>query len=264
MIISNTKSDFVRLANISISAKLHVTIALESTGYYHRAIGYFLIKQGFNLYLISGIATARTRECKFNTRDKNDKRDTEVILYLLQQGNVQYYYEPLLHDYNDIQELSGTYSRISDRKTRLQHSIINHFLVLYFPEAEKYFCSTRAEWFADFFKIFPSPSAITQYKEEAFIKKPWKLAGCNVDKENWFRDVYNTAKNSVRLPIDLKSKTLSMFIYVLDEFADLCKCRKQLETEIEQYLSRNQDYCIAKNYSWHWPYNFYDNFSRSW
>ncbi len=59
----------------------------------------------------------------------------------------------------------------TDRKTRLQRSIINHFLALYFPEAEKYFCSTRAEWFADFFKIFPSPSAITQYKEEEFIEK---------------------------------------------------------------------------------------------
>ena len=44
-------------------------------------------------------------------------------------------------------------------------------------------------------------------------------------------------KNSVGLPIDLKSKTLSMFIYVLDEFASLCKRRKQLETEIEQYSS---------------------------
>lgn len=246
MIISNTKSDFVRLANILISTELSVSIALESTGYYHRAIAYFLIKQGFNLHLISGIATARTRECKFNSRDKNDKRDTEVILYLLKQGNVQYYYEPLLHNYNDIQELSGTYSRISDRKTRLQHSIINHFLALYFPEAEKYFCSTRAEWFADFFKIFPSPSAITQYKEEEFIEKAWKLAGRKVDKENWLRDVYNTAKNSVGLPINLESKTLSMFIYVLDEFSNLCKRRKQLEIEVEQYLSCNQDYLLLK------------------
>lgn len=246
MIIANTKSDFERLANLLNSSELNVSIALESTGYYHRAIGYFLIKNGFNLHLISGIATARTRECKFNSRDKNDKRDTEVILYLLQQGNVQYYYEPLLHDYNDIKELSGTYSRVSDRKTRLQHSIINHFLALYFPEAEKYFCSTRAEWFAEFFKAFPCPSAITQYQEADFIEKAWKAAGRKLDKENWLRDVYNTAKNSVGLPIDLNSKTLSLFISVLDEFANLCKRRKELETEIEEYLSQNQDYLLLK------------------
>jgi transposase len=246
MVIANTKKDFERLASLLISSKLNVSVALESTGYYHRAIGYFLIQQGFNLFLISGIATARTRECKFNSRDKNDKRDTEVILYLLQQGTVQYYYEPLLHDYNEIQELSRTYSRVSDRKTRLQHSVINHFLALYFPEAEKYFCSTRAEWFAEFFKKFPCPSIIVQYKEDEFVEKAWKLAGRKVDKENWLRDVYNTAKNSVGLPITLASNTLTMFRYILDEFADLCKRRKQLEIDADQYLLQNPDYCLLK------------------
>lgn len=142
------------------------------------------------------------------TQERNDVRDTKVILYLLKAGTVQYYYDPITHGYNDIQELSNTHYRVSFRKTQLQHSIINHYLVLYFPEAEKYFCSTRAKWFADFLYRFPCPAAITCYDETEFIKQAWTLAGRKVSKNNWLKDVYKTAKNSIGLPVEPTSQTI--------------------------------------------------------
>jgi transposase len=242
LIIMNTIEDFQRLTTLLSNSQLLVAIGLEATGYYHRTIAYFLLQQKFNVCLISSIAVARTRDAQYNSRDKHDTRDAQVILHLLKAGTTQYYYDPLVHGYNDIQELSNTHYRVSFRKTQLQHSIINHFLALYFPEAEKYFCSTRAIWFANFLYRFPCPLAITNYTEERFIEQAWTLAGRKVAKINWLRDVYKTAKNSVGLPVDPASKTISMFQFILNEFADICQRRKQIETEADTYLAENKDY----------------------
>lgn len=246
LIIMNTLDEFSRLSEILNNAKLPVEIGFEATGYYHRGLAYFLLKQGFNVHLISSIATARTRDAHYNSRDKNDQRDTHVILHLLKSGATQYYYEPLIHATNDIQELSNTYNRITYRKTQLQHSILNHYLPLYFPEAEKYFCSSRAKWFAEFFYEFPCPSAIIGYEQKDFIEKAWDLVGRKVDKNNWLKDVYLTAKCSVGLPVDKDSKTIEMLKLILTEFAELCRQRAELEKLVDSYLSENDDYLRLK------------------
>jgi transposase len=244
--IMNTMSEYNRLSGKLHDTKLPVDIGLEATGYYHRGLAYFLIKQGFNVKLISSIATARTRDAHYNSRDKNDQRDTNVILYLLKAGITQYYYDPLVQAINDIQELSNTHERITFRKTQLQHSILNHYLPLYFPEAEKYFCSTRAKWFAEFFYVFPCPAAITCYEQEEFIEKAWKLVGRKVDKNNWLKDVYYTAKHSVGLPVDKESKSMDMFKLILNDFAGICHQRMEIENLADKYLSKNKDYIRLK------------------
>jgi transposase len=246
LIIMNTMHDFNRLAEKLKDANLSVQIGFEATGYYHRGLAYFLIKQGFNVQLISSIATARTRDAHYNSRDKNDQKDTNVILYLLKSGVTQYYFEPVIHAINDLQELSNTYERITFRKTQLQHSILNHYLPLYFPEAEKYFCSTRAKWFAEFFYVFPCPTAITCYAQEEFIEKAWKLVGRKVDKNNWLIDVYYTAKNSVGLPVDKDSKSMDMFRIILSDFAGICRQRAEIEDLADKHLSHNEDYVRLK------------------
>lgn len=246
LIIMNTMSDFNRLAEKLNDARLPVSVGFEATGYYHRNLAYFLLKQGFTVQLISSIATARTRDAHYNSRDKNDTRDTQVILYLLKSGVTQQYYDPVINDINDIQELANTHERITFRKTQLQHSILNHYLPLYFPEAEKYFCSTRAKWFAQFFYDFPCPAAITFYEQEEFIEKAWKLVGRKVDKHNWLKDVYFTAKNSVGLPIDKNSTSMEMFRLILKEFASMCTQRAVIENFADEYLSQNEDYARLK------------------
>lgn len=241
-IIKQTMKDFDRLALRLKKGKTKVVIGFEATGYYHRPLAYYLLKQQFIVKLISSIATARTRESQYNSLDKNDKKDTQVIMYLLKSGITQHYHDPCVHNMLELQELSNTYRAISLRKTKVQHSILNHYLALYFPEAERYFCSTRAGWFAKFFHRFPCPLAITQYSLEEFIEHATKLAGRKVDKINWLKDVYETAKNSIGLPIKPDTKTIDMFKLTLDDFFNLCSLRANIEKQIDGYCSDNLDY----------------------
>jgi hypothetical protein len=41
---------------------------------------------------------------------------------------------------------------------RVHHAIVTHHLPLYFPEAERYLHSTRAEWFTELLLLTPCPA----------------------------------------------------------------------------------------------------------
>lgn len=99
---------------------------------------------GFELRLISSLAMARTRDALYNSWDKNDPKDAQVLLHLLKGGVTQRYHDPLVHAANDLQELAQAHFQISLRKTRVQHSMLTHYLPLYFPEAERYYTQSRA------------------------------------------------------------------------------------------------------------------------
>jgi hypothetical protein len=86
---------------------------------------------------VSSIATHRTREALFNSWDKNDPKDAQVILHLLKGCITQCYADPLQSGYQDLQEFLGTYSQVVRRKTRVHNSLMTRFLPLYFPEGEQ-------------------------------------------------------------------------------------------------------------------------------
>jgi transposase len=153
--ISNHKADFDLFAAYLSGLELPCHIAFEATGDYHRILANFLHTQGFKLHLISSIATARTREALYNAWDKNDAKDAQVILHLLKTGATQTYHDPLIHNYNDLQEIANTYQQVSLRKTKLLHSILNHYLPLYFPEAQRYYHNSRAQWFGNLLLLAP-------------------------------------------------------------------------------------------------------------
>ena len=92
-----------------------------------------LIVEGFDVVLVSSVAGARLREAVFNSWDKNDPKDAQVILRLLKQGMTQRYCDPLSTQTHDLQELSKTYHHIARARTRLQHLLLTHYLTLYFP-----------------------------------------------------------------------------------------------------------------------------------
>lgn len=240
--IMNNLSDFNKLYQRVRKSKADVVVGLEATGHYHRPIAYFLHSKGIQIKLISSLAMSKTREARYNSWDKNDPKDAQVILYMLKTGLTQTYHDPLVNKINDFQELSNTYHQVSLRKTRLQHSILTHYLPLYFPEAQKYFHSTRAKWFADFFGIFACPAAITKYSLENFINEACKVSGRKVDKLNWLKDVYFTASNSIGIPVKEEDQAMEMFRLVLKEFSGLCARRDEVEKNAEQYLESNEDF----------------------
>ena len=239
--IRNVKEDFLAVSAILSKIDEKVIIGLEATGNYHRAIASFLKGNGFEIRLISSIALSRTREALYNSWDKNDPKDCQVILHMLKQGQTQYFHDPLFEGNQSWQEISKTYYQVSLRKTKLQHSILNHCLPLYFPEAEKYYSSARAEWFASMMLHFPCPRAITKFSKEDFLIEGEKIKGRKVNKITFLKDLYDSAQNSVALPLEPDSVSIEMFKTVLEDYVQICKRRAELEKYAEKKLRSHPD-----------------------
>ena len=231
MRIMNTVADIERLVAHLQALGGPCTIAFEPTGDYHRAVMHRLGHAGFAVRQVSSLAVAGTRDAMYNSWDKNDPKDAQVILHLLKTGTTQRFVDPLLSGHHDLQEMANTYQQVSLRKVRL-HAIVMHHLPLYFPEAERYLHSSR-EWFTDVLRLTPCPSAVRAYTKAAFIAAARaQVAGHRTDKTRWLADFYDTAGRSVALPVQEDSAAIRMFRVVLEEYQLLCRRRKALEQEI--------------------------------
>ncbi|WP_164876177.1 IS110 family transposase, partial [Falsirhodobacter deserti] len=124
MTVLNTADDYRRLIAALIEYGLPVTVGFEATGNYHRALMFALGAAGFELKLVSSVALARTREALHNSWDKNDPKDAQVILRMLEIGAVQVFHDPLVAGTCDIQELSKTYEMVARSKTELWHRLL--------------------------------------------------------------------------------------------------------------------------------------------
>lgn len=240
--VLNCREDFDRLTALLADYGHPVRVAFEATGNYHRALAYHLASAGFELKLISSVALARTREALHNSWDKNDPKDAQVILHMLQIRAEQFYHDPLIHGINDIQELSKTHDIVSKSKTELWHRLLTHYLPLYFPEAERFHRSARSDWFMAFLEQFPSPCFISAMGKDEFIAAAWQVVGRKVSKERLLADIYETARTSVGLPVDQDSEAIRMFRLVLAEGRSLINQRNQIEARAVALLSDNPDY----------------------
>ncbi len=247
MKLINRMSDIQEFIQYLKSFNAACVIGFEATANYHRTLAYHMQIAGFTVKLISSLSAARTREALYNSWDKNDPKDAQVILHLLKSGCTQTFYDPLLNQFNDTQEIAKTYHQISLRKVRVQHSILNHFLPLYFPEVEKYLHSSRAQWFTSILYRFPTPAFITQYSFDEFVEAAWDISGRKVNKKGWLLDFYETAKTSIGLPVDLNSHAVAMFRIVLREHQSLCQRMKEIEKEADLLLSNNPDYHLLRS-----------------
>lgn len=219
-----------------------VHVGFEPTADYHRTIAYWLAEQGCQCFLVSSLSCARAREMLYNTWDKNDRKDAKVILYLMQQNIMHPFYDPLRKNTFDIQEIANTYHQISLARTRCMNSLFNHYVTLYFPEIERFFNSSRAEWFCRFMLKFPTPQSITRYRQETFIKRAWDVVGRKVSKQQILTDIYQTAQQSVGLPVALNSQAIKTFKLQIQRFYTLTEQRRDLENQADQFLSDRDDY----------------------
>jgi transposase len=240
--ITSPLADFQQLAAFLHDCGSPCLIGFEATGDYHRPLAHFLHRQGFQLCLISSIAVARTREARYNSWDKNDPKDCQVILHLLQTGTTQIFNDPLVNDYNDLQEMANTYQRISLHKVQLRHTIFTHYLPLYFPEAERYCHNSRAEWFTQLLLLTTCPAAVLAYSKQEFIEKACKISGRKVDKRRLLADFYEAAQSSIALPVSEQSQAMAMFRVVLEEYFGLCRRRQQVELQVQQRLADHLDF----------------------
>ncbi|MES9990293.1 MAG: IS110 family transposase [Candidatus Thiodiazotropha endolucinida] len=240
--ISNTLAGYQKLLELTGIELERISVGFEPTADYHRNIAYWLQDKGINCYLVSSLACARAREMLFKSWDKHDRKDAHVILYLMQQEMMQPFYDPLVAGTMDIQELSNTYHQISLARTRCHNSLFNHYLTLYFPEMERYFHNSRSEWFCRVLLKFPTPASITCYKQATFVRRAWDIVGRKVAKQRFLEEVYETARASIGLPVDLKSLAVTTFKLQLNRYLELSKQRSQLEQVSEGFLADREDY----------------------
>lgn len=215
---------------------------MEPTGDYHRALAYRLLSAGVEVVSISSVAQSRYREAMFNSWDKNDPKDAAVILEMLKRGNVQTYIEPIMAGHHDLQEISKTYYQVSRARTKIQHSIVNHHLPLYFPEMHRYWCTTRNDWWIRFMIEFPTPTHVRQLSFEEFSKAAWDLVGRKVDKQNKLREMWEIAGHSAALPHLPDSLAVETFRLTLRQYQSITALRDQIEQRSQQALMGNLDY----------------------
>ena len=240
--ISNSLAGYQKLLELSGTTPECISVGFEPTADYHRNIAYWLQGKRVDCYLVSSLACARAREMLFKSWDKHDRKDAHVILYLMRQGMMQPFYDPLATGMMDIQELSNTYHQISLARTRCHNSLFNHYLTLYFPEMERYFHNSRSEWFCRVLLKYPTPSSITRYKQATFVKRAWDVVGRKVAKQRFLEEVYETAESSIGLPVDVKSLAVTTFKLQLNRYLELSLQRNQLERVAEDFLTDRDDY----------------------
>lgn len=242
MKITNSWEGYRLLLQKCQADQSEIAVGFEPTADYHRTTAYWLAEQGCKCFLVSSLSCARAREMLFNTWDKNDRKDSQVILYLMQQGVMKPYYDPFIENTIDIQEISNTYHQISLARTRCMNSLFNHHITLFFPEIERFFNSSRAEWFCRFMLKFPTPQTITRYKQETFIKRAWDVVGRKVSKTRLLIDIYQTAEHSIGLPVNLHSESIRSFKLQINRFYTLTQQRSELEDLADKFLSSRTDY----------------------
>lgn len=242
MTVLNARADHDRFVDVLGRYGCDVVAGFEATGNYHRPLAHRLLGAGVDVRLISSLALARTREALTNGWDKNDPKDAQIILHMLRIGAVQRYHDPLVHGLVDIQELSKTHEVISKAKTELWHRLLTHYLPLYFPEAERFRGNSRSDWFLAFLEAFPTPALITALDKEAFIAAAWQVVGRKVSKHRLLSDIYETAQESIGLPVAGDSDAVAMFRMVLAEGRSLIRQRDGIETRAEELLGEDLDY----------------------
>lgn len=241
--VPNTRPEIDRLIERLREAPQPCDVAFEPTGDYHRPIAYWLGQAGMRVHQVSSLAVARTREALYNTWDKNDPKDAQVILHLLKTGATQRFVDPMPSGYLDLQEMANTYQQVSLRKVRLYHSIVTHHLPLFFPEAERYLHASRAEWFPSVLRLTPCPAAVRRYSKARFIAAALEtVGGHKADKRRWLADFYETAQVSAGLPVADDSEAMRLFRVVLEEYQQLCRLRKQLERDAVERLRMHPDF----------------------
>jgi transposase len=240
------RDDYDRLVAFLKNCAEPCRIALEPTADYHRTIAYRLVSEGFDLVLVSSVAGARLREAVFNSWDKNDPKDAQVIMRLLKQGMTQRYCDPVVTKTHDLQELSKTYLHISRTRTRLQHVLVTHYLTLYFPEMERFWTTQRNEWFIRLLLQFPTPASITAVGLPQFRGAIWKSMGSRVHKEAKIAEIHALAEQSIALPMLDGCPAVTTFRLQLERYLQLCEARTALEAQADALLAGNADYQCLK------------------
>ena len=244
--VPNTKADVEHLIKELRAAPQPVRIGFEPTGVYHRPIAYRLVTAGFDVVMISSLACSRFREARFTSWDKNDPKDAGVLLELLQQGITMRYLDPVVTGWNDVQEVTKTYWHVTLMRTRVQHSLLTHYLPLYWPEFARYWRSSRGAAFIRMLLAFPTPASIADQRRDDFVAAAWDVPGRKVGKRAWLDGIYELAQRSIGVPVAADSAAMQAFRLRLTAYLELTAQRAALEQWATAAVAGHADFAALQ------------------
>ena len=203
LIFENSISGFEKLKNHTESiqaarGKQKVVLGLEPTGNYHKALGQWLIDQGYQLVLVTGKAVKENRETLDGRWDKNDTKDSANVADLVAQGKCQFYENPD-PQIIELRNLLSLRKRLKREEHSLRMRIRNSLVCKYFPEMDRYWGSCLQENLS-IVRYFLDPTKIAAMTFRDFvIKVSTKDRGDRQLKR--LRKIYDAAADSIGCPV---------------------------------------------------------------
>ncbi|MCG7851523.1 MAG: IS110 family transposase, partial [Methanosarcinaceae archaeon] len=173
MIFENSIEGFEKLLAYAEAIKVEnalskVVFGLEPTANYHKPLAEYLIKCGYNVVFVSGVAVTRNRELLDGRWDKNDDKDSANVSDLISQGKCLYYDYPSM-PLRDLRNLLSLKRRLKKQEHGTRVRIRNHLLSQYFPEFDRYFGRGCSESLA-VVKWCLKPSKIAGMEFDEFVQ----------------------------------------------------------------------------------------------
>lgn len=240
----NSVSGFQLFKDTFLSHQKDVQVAIEATGDFHRPFAYFAIQQGVEVKLINTLVMSRVREVIHNSWDKNDPKDASVILHMLKNQMTQVYHDPMVNRISSFKEMAALHFRLTRTKTKIQHTILNHYFTLYFPEAKKFFTTSRTKWITRFLKHYPVPASVTKMSVDEFIKEAWEHLDHVPYREKILRSFYESCSSTIGIPVSEDSWEAMSLKQTLCDHADLNLRTRAIEDQIKEQFKEDLQFKI--------------------
>ena len=219
-------------------------VAIEPTGDYHRSFAHFLIKKNVTLKQVNTLAMARIREALHNSWDKNDPKDAQVILHMLKNNHTQTFYDYSETNIGGLKELAGLHFRLTKTKTKLQHTILNHYFPLYFPEGKNYFQGSKVRWFSRFLQHYPLPACVLQTTEDQFVKDAWDYLHRVPYRDRILRSFYKACESTIGIPVASNSLEAQSMKAAFEDHCSLMDRLKLIENQVCEVLKEDRQFQI--------------------
>jgi len=112
-----------------------VVFGLEPTANYHKPLGEHLIRKGYQVVLVSGVAVKRNRELLDGRWDKHDTKDAANVADLISQGKCLFYEHPEQR-IRDLRLLLSLKKRLKRQEQGIRVRIRNGLVAQYCPELD--------------------------------------------------------------------------------------------------------------------------------
>ena len=218
-----------------------VVYGMEPTADYHKPLGEYLIKNGRDVVLVSGVAVNRNRELLDGRWDKHDTKDSANVADLMSQGKCLYYDFPSL-ELRDLRSLLSLKRRLK----RLEHGtrvrIRNHLIAQYFPELDKFY-SIGSEGLA-IVKWCLAPAVISNFTYEDF-KKIVAPRNMNISQERRLKAIWEAAGRSIGcetgVVLDFEAKIM------IEDLEHTQKSLKAVEEQVKGLCLKFPEYKILQS-----------------